>query len=108
MNKRKKRVFIVDYDLIGPLGIGRSQTLYSLEQNVCAESSICNFNPKGLPITAAAEVKTELKYLYSKELLSVLSAIKYDRKFELLVATYYLMEERLKWRIRWKLIRCTY
>jgi 3-oxoacyl-[acyl-carrier-protein] synthase II len=91
----RKRTYVLEYDLVSPLGIGKTEVLRSLKNKVLAEGKISRFNTDGLPNNIAAEVKPDLHYLYSDEHERVRSAATYDRKFELLLASYKLMEKDL-------------
>ena len=93
---KDKRVFVVDYDIISPLGIGKSEVFKNLLNNHSAEDVITKFNTQGLPINIAAEIIPSLEKLYRNESIAIRSALKYDRKLELMVACYHFMEKRLK------------
>ncbi|OFY67276.1 MAG: hypothetical protein A3H98_02140 [Bacteroidetes bacterium RIFCSPLOWO2_02_FULL_36_8] len=91
-----KKVYILDYDLVSPLGTGKNEVLKNLKNNFNSSHKITNFNTQGLPIDYAAEISSPLESLYHHEDENILSAAGFDRKFELTLASYYLMEERLK------------
>jgi 3-oxoacyl-[acyl-carrier-protein] synthase II len=93
--KRANRVFLLDYDLLSPLGVGREQVFSSLAGNRAPAARIRRFFPDDLPIDYAAEITASVLPYYEHESERVLAAARYDRKFELSVAIYYLMEERL-------------
>jgi len=92
---KRSRIYIVDYDLISPLGSGRNEVYQSVLQQVTAEAQIERFPAEGLPVTHGCEVKEDLAYLYAGEQDELGLALKYDRKLELLSAVYNLMDERL-------------
>ncbi len=92
----KKKVYVLDYDLISPLGIGRESVLKSLESNYLAAKKISRFPTIGLQIEFAAEISDPLFDLYLKEDEMIIDVAKYDRKFELAIAIYYIMESRLQ------------
>lgn len=94
--KQQHRVFLLDYDLISPLGVGRQQVFSSLAANRLPAGKIRGFFPDALPIDYAAEVESPLLHWYEHELEAVRAAARHDRKFELSLAVYYLMEERLR------------
>lgn len=94
--ERKKRVFVVEYDLVSPIGIGKEKVLENLQANFLAAHTIERFPVEGLPIGYAAGVRGDLRHFYQHEPELVKEAAFFDRKFELALAVYFLMEERLK------------
>ena len=94
--KAAQRVFILDYDVISPLGTGRPQVFSSLAANRRMGRTIESFCPCDLPITHAAEIQGSLLPWYQHEPEAVLDAARYDRKFELALSICSLMEERLQ------------
>jgi 3-oxoacyl-[acyl-carrier-protein] synthase II len=90
----KERVYIVDYDVVSPIGIGKDNIIESIRANRDAESEIQRVNASGLPFTRAAEIKENLSSLIDLEEDIYRKICPYDRKFELLVACYGLMRER--------------
>lgn len=90
-----EKVYLLDYDIISPLGLGKEAILSSLKSNVEMNNPITRFSIEGLTDAIAAEAG-QLPSLYRKEREEIKQAVKYDRKFELTVATYHLMEERLQ------------
>jgi 3-oxoacyl-[acyl-carrier-protein] synthase II len=90
----KKKVYILDYDLISPLGVGKAAVFQSLENNYAAESVISRFDIKGIPFHIAAEVKHDLKSLYELENGHIKDVASFDRKFELTVSVFNLVRER--------------
>ncbi len=93
----EERIFIIDYDLVSPLGLGREEVFNALRNNVCAEGKIQSFDTSGIPLFNAAEVLSDLSGLYRNEHPVVKSAIAYNRKFELLVSVFNLMKDRLEY-----------
>jgi 3-oxoacyl-[acyl-carrier-protein] synthase II len=91
-----ERVYVLDYDVISPLGIGRSEVFASLARNCGMGRTIESFCPDALPVTYAAEVRSSLIHWYEHEADVVLDAARYDRKFELALSIYSLMEERIR------------
>lgn len=91
-----KRVFVLDYESITPLGVGEQEVYKSLKNNYMAGQDPVDFSTKGLKSHGAAFVTQDLSSLYMEEPQEILDVIKYDRKFELLVSTFKLFEERLK------------
>ena len=93
---KQQKVFVLDYDVVSPLGVGKSNVLSSLQNNVIAETPISRFITDGLDNKIACEIKEDLSGYYKNEHPRILKAISYDRKLELAVTGYYLMEDRLK------------
>ena len=92
----KKRVFVIDYNIVSPIGIGKDKLKKSLKNNFSAEKIITNFIHEGLELHVGAEISEDLKFLYSSENKKIKELAQYDRKFELLLAVYKLMEKNLK------------
>ena len=90
-----ERVFVLDYDLISPLGMGKGPVFSNLENNYLAGARITRFPTDGMKLNIAAEVKDDLSKLYQEEDLRIREAMAYDRKLELVVSCYYEMKNRL-------------
>jgi len=90
----KKKIYIIDYDLISPLGVGKSEVYQSLKNNFAAEGKITRFDIAGIPFHIAAEISRDLKRLCSDEVDAVKNTVSYDRKFELTVSILNLVKER--------------
>ena len=90
----KEKIYIVDYEVVSPIGIGRDSIIDSIRKNRDAESEIQRVNTAGLPFTRAAEIKENLDSLIESEDEIYRKVCPYDRKFELLAACYGLMKER--------------
>ena len=82
----KKKVYLIDYDLISPLGCGKAKVFDSLTKNYAAESNISRFDTTGIPFSIAAEIKEDLSRYYRHESGQIISCLRYDRKFELAVS----------------------
>lgn len=95
METKKHRVYVVDYDSCSPLGLGKEEIKRSLAENKGCGDVISLFRPDGLGNAGAAEVRGSISALYESESNEIKEAILYDRKFELIVANYHLMKERL-------------
>jgi 3-oxoacyl-[acyl-carrier-protein] synthase II len=93
---KRDRVFLMDYDLISPLGVGRGEVFASLATNRLPAGRIRSFHAGGLPIDHAAEVGSPLLQWYDREPPAIQAAARHDRKFELSVAIFHLMESRLR------------
>lgn len=91
----KKKVYIVDYDLISPIGIGRDSIIESIKSNSTSDQHVERVNTIGIPFKRAAEVRGDLSALYKDESESILNTIKFDRKLELLAACYGKMKGRM-------------
>jgi 3-oxoacyl-[acyl-carrier-protein] synthase II len=94
--KNRDRVFLLDYDLISPLGVGRREVFANLAANAMPAGRIQSFFPDDLPVEYAAEIRAPVPHWYAHEAEAVQMAARHDRKFELAVVIYQLMEERLK------------
>lgn len=92
----KKRVYILDYELISPIAIGADNIIDSIISNYSAEDTINKFPVKGLPFSKAAKVNADLSIFYSDESDKIRKACKYDRKLELLAACYGKASKRLE------------
>jgi 3-oxoacyl-[acyl-carrier-protein] synthase II len=92
----RQRVFLLDYDLVSPLGIGRSEVFASLAANSLPAARVRSFCAEGLPVNYAAEIHEPLGHWYADQPEAVRSAAAYDRKFELAVVAFSLMEDRLR------------
>ncbi len=90
-----ERVFVLEYDLISPLGIGKQAVLQSLRDNVCAECEVSQFSADEFSYKTAAEIKQPISFLYQYENEQVLRALHYDRKLELIVSIYQYMKKCL-------------
>ena len=94
MNNEK--VYVLDYDIVSPLGIGKKILKQNLKTNFCAEKKITNFYTEGLELQVATEISDDLKFLYKNESQKLLEIAKNDRKFELILAIFYLMKNKLE------------
>lgn len=92
----KRKVYILDHELISPIAIGAENIIDSIHSNYCAEDTISSFSVKGLPFSKAAEVKADLSSYYSKESDKIKEACKYDRKLALLAACYGKASKRIE------------
>lgn len=90
-----ERVFVLDYDLVSPLGVGKDSVFSNLENNYLAGARITRFPTDGMKLNIAAEVKDDLSELYQGEDLRIREALVFDRKLELVVSCYHVMENRL-------------
>lgn len=91
-----QRVFVLDYELVSPLGIGYPAVLSSLKSNHLAGGRITRFPTEGMNISIAAEVKGDLSDLYRSEDIRIQQALHFDRKLELMVGCYHKMKNRLE------------
>ena len=90
------RVFVLDYDLISPLGVGKERVFSSLANNYLAGAKIERFSTEGMSYKVAAEIKDDLSDLYKHEDSRIKEALVYDRKLELIVSCFHLMKDRLE------------
>lgn len=93
---KNERVFVLDYDLVSPLGIGNAAVLSSLKNNCLAGARITRFPTEGMHFTIAAEVKGDLSDFYQNEDSRIQQALHFDRKLELVVCCYQRMKNRLE------------
>ena len=93
---RGERVFVLDYDLVSPLGVGNAAVLSSLENNYLAGGRITRFPTEGMNFSIAAEVKGDLSGFYGKEDSRIQQALHFDRKLELMVCCFHKMKSRLE------------
>ena len=91
-----EKVYIVDYELLSPIAFGKENLSQNLADNVMGESLVTKFDTSGMPFKVGAEVKPDLEYLYQSEDQKIITACKYDRKLELLVACYHLGKQRFE------------
>ncbi len=92
----KERVYIIDYDVLSPIGLNRDDLRENLYNNVKGESKVSNFETDGIPFKIAAEIKKDLKFLYRNEEQFIKDVCISDRKFELTIALANLVESRFK------------
>ncbi len=92
----KNKVYIIDYELISPITLGKDSLHENLRKNQTGENLVTRFDTRGMPFKVGAEVQEDLKHLYKNEDERIRAACYYDRKFELLVACYHLAEKRFK------------
>jgi 3-oxoacyl-[acyl-carrier-protein] synthase II len=92
----RERVFVLDYDVISPLGVGRPAVFENLVANRSMAQTIQGFCADNLPVTYAAEIRCPLREWYEQESEDVLDAARYDRKFELSLVICAVMEERIR------------
>ena len=92
----KKKVYVLDYELISPIAVGAENMIKNIESNFSAEDTISKFSVEGMPYTKAATVNEDLKPYYDNETDTIKKACQYDRKLELLAASYGKASERLK------------
>lgn len=90
-----EKVFVLDYDLVSPLGVGKDRVHSSLESNYRGGARIRRFPADGMKLNTAAEVKDDLTGLYQGEDSRIKDALVFDRKLELVVSCYHLMRNRL-------------
>jgi len=91
-----ERVFVMDYDLISPLGAGKDAVFSSLGNNTLAGARIKRFRTDGMKLNIAAEVKENLSEFYQSEDFRIREALVFDRKLELVVSCFHLMKNRLE------------
>lgn len=93
--RKEAKVFVIDYDLLSPLGHGKKEVMKSIHSNQQMNRPISRFQTEGLSNAFAAEVG-DISALYTTESEAIKEVIRYDRKLELTVGIYHLMKERLQ------------
>lgn len=91
----KKKVYILDHELISPIAIGQENSVAALLSNTSADRQIQGFDVSGLPFQQAAEVREDLRSLYANESEKLKAVCKVDRKLELIAAAYGKAADRL-------------
>ena len=92
----KRKVYVVDYELISPLGIGNRQVFESIKKNISAVSEIENFFTGGLEINIGAEIKDDLsRFLEPDEDRQFREFFKIERKFAMIYTVYQLIKDRI-------------
>ena len=92
----KNKVYIIEYEMISPIALGKDEFIESISSNKSAERVVDRVNTDGFPFKKAAEVKKDLSFLYENEKEVIKKASKIDRKLELLVAAYWKSKKRLE------------
>ena len=92
----KNKVYIIEYEMISPIALGKDEFIESITSNKSAERVVDRVNTDGFPFKKAAEVKKDLSFLYENEKEVIKKASKIDRKLELLVAAYWKSKKRLE------------
>lgn len=91
-----QKVYILDYESITPLGLGDDEILKSLKLNHLPGKDLSHFSTAGLKTHGAACVEADLTPFFENCSDQVKELAHFDRKFELLVATYKKCESRLR------------
>ena len=94
IKNRNKRVFIVDFDAISPIGIGRNDIYQNLERDYCNETVLEEFSNSNIPFFIGAKIPPVKDVNFPNDLFAEIAL--YDRKFYLLYAIFQLMRERLE------------
>lgn len=89
------KVYILDHELVSPIAVGKDQIIPALKSNLSADRPVQQFNVSGLPFQNGAEVQEDLLSIYLTEEDEIKEICTYDRKLELIVASYHLAAERL-------------
>ena len=91
----KEKVYILDYEVVSPIALGKSELIKNLTANTVADNPITQFDTSGLPFKNAAEIKGDLKRYYKDENDLIKEIIKTERMLELLATAYNLSKKRL-------------
>jgi 3-oxoacyl-[acyl-carrier-protein] synthase II len=92
----KKKVFILDYEMISPIAVGVEQLAESIRSNYSAEKQIERISTEGCVFRKAAEVTEDLTKYYENESEGLKKAFSGDRKLELMAACYGKAASRLE------------
>ena len=92
----KKKVFILDYEMISPIAVGVEQLAESIRSNYSAEKQIERIATEGCVFRKAAEVTGDLTKYYENESKGLKKAFSGDRKLELMAACYGKAASRLE------------
>lgn len=90
------RVYIVDYEIVSPIGTGKDKLTQGIESNFRADNVVVRTTTEGIPFRKAAEIVDDLTPLFEDEHDEIRQLCKYDRKLELLAAAYELGKDRFK------------
>ena len=92
----KKKVYILDYEMISPIAVGVEQLVESIRSNYSAEKQIERIATEGCVFRKAAEVREDLTKYYENESKGLKKAFSGDRKLELMAACYGKAASRLE------------
>ncbi len=90
------RVFILDYDVLSSIGIGREETWKNIQANYSGAKKLSRFSTENLPCDFGAEITTPLSPQLSSFSESIQRACHFDRKLEMILSCYAIMKDRLK------------
>lgn len=90
------RTFILDYDVVSSIGIGRNETLENLQTNYSGARKLKRFSTESLDCNVGAEIIKPLHPFLTNFSHSIQQACRYDRKLEMILACYAMMKDRLK------------
>lgn len=91
----KKKVYILDHELISPIAIGQEHSVSAILSNTSANRQIKGFDVSGLPFQEAAEIQEDLSPFYADESDKIKALCKLDRKLELIAAAYGKAADRI-------------
>lgn len=89
------KVYVVDYELISPIAVGREHILSSIQSGFSADRIVQSVDTLGLPFRKAGEVQQDLQMHYLNESDQIRETCLHDRKLELLAACYGKSAERI-------------
>lgn len=90
-----EKAFILDYEIVSPIGVGYEQLIPSIRSNFSADKILSRIPTKGIPFRKGAEINQDLSTYYNDESDLVKQICNYDRKLELLAAAYGIGKERI-------------
>ena len=92
---KRSKVYVLDWELLSPLGVGTEALLSNVKKEVSAEKVSENVPVEGLPFKRVAEINEELSVYFQDETNALKDAATCDRKFELTMAVANLLEKKL-------------
>lgn len=91
-----KSIYILDYETVSPIGIGKDALYAGLRANASGASMISRFSTEGLPVQIGAEIKHPLDAYLSEYPDNIRKTCHFDRKLEMLLACFSLFRPRLQ------------
>ncbi len=88
------RAYVIDYESVSPLGVGKLSHWRSVEKGFVAAGELERIETAGLPVTVGSEIKQDLSGYLGGEHDVIKESAFHDRKLELLVTAASLAKER--------------
>lgn len=90
----REKVFVIGYELVSPIAVGIKNIIPNLQKNYSADGPLIHTDTSGMPFKTGAEIREDLSPLISREDSQIQSLCKTDRKMELLVACFQLLQQQ--------------